>query len=237
MGAGVAVVIPAWGAARFLAEAVSSVLAQTRPPDEVVVVVDGATDGTEEVARELAEVHPVVRTVVQPNAGPGAARDRGIAESTAELIALLDADDRWAPTKLEQQVSVLDARPEVDAVFCEARNFFDGVAPQGTVAARVGHLPSAVVFRRAVLARVGGFDDIAGPLQDWVPWFLRLRDGGVLAVVPEVLVERRIHDANRGRQRTADGSEYAQLLAARIRERRSRRGSVDGVPQDQRPER
>ena len=102
----ISVVIPTYNYGRFIAEAIRSVFDQTLLPSEVIVVDDGSTDNTADIVREFREV---VKYVRQENAGVCAARNRGVLESTGELIAFLDADDIWEPTKLELQAAKFEA--------------------------------------------------------------------------------------------------------------------------------
>ena len=120
----ISVVVPAWNAGRFVGEALRSILGQTVTASEIVVVDDGSTDDTLAMLRRVADNEPLIRIVVQPNTGPGGARDRGVRETTGSLIAFLDADDVWLPTKLERQVTLLGQRPDVGATFTLAQNFF-----------------------------------------------------------------------------------------------------------------
>lgn len=104
------VVIPAYNAGRRLVSAVDSALRQSLPPLEVIVVDDGSTDDTPEIARALP---PAVRTIRQENAGVAAARNRGAAEARGELVAFLDADDGWSVDKLAVQQAILSELPDV----------------------------------------------------------------------------------------------------------------------------
>jgi glycosyltransferase involved in cell wall biosynthesis len=113
----VTVIIPAYNAERLVAEAIQSALDQTYPNVEVVVVNDGSTDATSERVRPFLAGQRV-RYLEQPNAGPAAARNRGLAEANGEYIAFLDADDLWQPTKLEKQVPLFHNRPELGLVYC-----------------------------------------------------------------------------------------------------------------------
>src|SRR5579863_4931679 len=97
----VSVVIPTYNYARFLGQAIDSVLAQTCPVKEIIVVDDGSTDDTFNV---LARYGPAVRALKQKNCGPAAARNRGVGIAGGDLIAFLDADDFWMPDKLAKQV-------------------------------------------------------------------------------------------------------------------------------------
>jgi glycosyltransferase involved in cell wall biosynthesis len=110
----ISVVIPVHNGELYLAEAVDSALAQTHRPAEVVVVDDGSTDGTAEVAAGLGAA---VRYVHQRNRGPGGAMNRGVALARGEYVAFLSADDVWEPEKLAGQMAALVADPSLDLVF------------------------------------------------------------------------------------------------------------------------
>ncbi len=109
----VSVVIPAYNEAMFVRRAVDSVLNQTLTDLELIAVDDGSVDNTLAV---LQSCEPPVRSLTQPNAGPAAARNRGLRTARGEFVAFLDADDWWQPTKLERQVALLRTRPDLG--FC-----------------------------------------------------------------------------------------------------------------------
>lgn len=114
----ISVIIPAYNAEQWLGRAVLSCLTQTLPPSEVIIVDDASTDKTLAVAAALATAHPEVRVLRQAaNSGPAAARNRGVAQSRGELVAFLDADDEWHPTKLQKQVAALRLQPAAGLVF------------------------------------------------------------------------------------------------------------------------
>lgn len=166
----VSVIIPAFNRADTIIRALRSVFAQDGATFEVIVVDDGSTDGTGDVAEALAD--PRVRVVRQANAGVSAARNRGIAEAQGDLIAFLDSDDEWLPGKLAAQVSLLHAgSPCLGMVY----SGFESVAADGTCSAhRARHrgwiyrdllarnvvtgCGTTVMFRRDALEMVGGFD-------------------------------------------------------------------------------
>jgi glycosyltransferase involved in cell wall biosynthesis len=150
----ISVVIPAYGRPEYLREALASVAAQTRAPMETIVVDDG-TPG--DAIRAVAEAFGV-RYVRRENGGVAAARNTGIAAASQPWIALLDADDRWLPEKLERQYAVIEAHPAVRAVFCDY-TYFDASGPA----------------RASALAKHGGYRAIVRePLADDV---VMLRDG------------------------------------------------------------
>jgi glycosyltransferase involved in cell wall biosynthesis len=111
MNPSVSAIIPAWNATETIGRAIDSILAQTWGEVEIVVVDDGSTDDTPQV---IARDYPQVKLIIQENAGPCVARNKGAFASSGELIAFLDSDDEWTPDKLEVQVAAMQAHPEID---------------------------------------------------------------------------------------------------------------------------
>src|SRR5664280_1650862 len=116
----VSVVIPTYNRLAYLREALDSVLAQTRAADEILVVDDGSTDGTEAA---ISALPAPVRYLRQQNAGPAAARNHGLREAKGDWIAFLDSDDLWVPEKLEAQMDFLERNPAVELLFAHMINF------------------------------------------------------------------------------------------------------------------
>lgn len=110
----ISIVIPLYNKVRFIARALDSIYAQTFQDFEIIVVDDGSTDGSREAVQSYGRP---VRLIAQPNSGPGAARNRGVAEAQGELIAFLDADDEWYPFYLAESVELLDrCGPDVPVI-------------------------------------------------------------------------------------------------------------------------
>lgn len=209
MPAPVTVVIPCHNSLRFLPATLDSVLAQSRPDLEVVLVDDGGTDDLAGWVATLDDAR--VRAVRQDNAGPSAARNRGIAEATSPLVAFLDSDDLWEPTFLERTLPRLDD-PDVALVYA-GYDVIDATGrPSGraTVSTWEGDVwerfvtrnpvaCSGVVVRRSVLDEVGGFtvnrDRFPIDVEDWDLW-VRIAADHRVAVVSEVLVHHRRHGGN-----------------------------------------
>ena len=195
-------VIPVFNGARFLAEALDSVLAQTLAPAEIIVVDDGSTDATPAVAAAYGERITYIR---QANAGPAAARNCGIALAQSEMIAFLDADDLWLADKLERQTARFAARPELEISITHVRNFWipelraEEEAHRGQGIARPaipGYVAQTTLARRAVFDTVGMFDPQRRVSED-TDWFARATDrGAVLELLSDVLVLRRLHHDN-----------------------------------------
>jgi glycosyltransferase involved in cell wall biosynthesis len=206
----VSVIIPTYNSAPLVVEAVESVLAQTRPAAEVIVVDDGSTDDT---ADRLARYGERVRYICQANARVAAARNTGLRAATGEVIAFLDADDAWHPRKLEQQVAALEANPELGllatGVFAwpgDWPDICDGAAPASIRRCQLRDLlpvnpltTSSVVVRRVVLDRAGEFDtELFGP-EDYDLWLRCSRLAGV-GILKQSLTGYRDTPASVGKQ-------------------------------------
>lgn len=118
----VSVIIPAFQAQDTLERAVLSVRAQTFADWELIIVDDGSTDATPDIAKKLSESDQRIRFYSQENQGPAAARNNGVSRANGEYLAFLDADDEWMPYKLDGQVAVLSQYSEIAVVFCDSLN-------------------------------------------------------------------------------------------------------------------
>lgn len=190
----VSVIVPAYNYGAYLADAAESVLAQTLSDWECIIVDDGSTDDTEEVARRYTARDARFRYVRQQNAGPAAARNNALRLSRGTYIQLLDADDKLAPAKLELHATFLDSHPDVDVVYSLA-TYFRTEEPEKVLYSLHGHLSrplmqkvtsreqalarlqefnimpaDAVLFRRRVVDRVGVFNEASRGCEDWDFW-------------------------------------------------------------------
>ena len=206
----VAAVIPVYNGAAFVADAIESVLAQTHPVAECIVVDDGSTDATPEVVRRFGDA---VRLVRQPNAGVAAARNRGASASGARYVAFLDADDAWAPEKLERQLAAAASVGGPAMVVCDLETF-DESGVLGRVAMRPGpdtlrdmvlfegvetvSCSSTALLERSLFDALGGFDPQLSQSADW-DFTARACLAGPVVSVPEPLVRYRVHGANMSR--------------------------------------
>ncbi len=199
----VSVVVPVHDGERFLAEALDSITAQRDVDIELVVVDDGSTDGSAALAERVVAAHGRGIVHRQSQRGVAAARNAGVGLATAPLVAFCDQDDVWYDDKLAQQVRYLDEHTDVGVVRVRQEPFLDGIdeppswlVPDKFYGDLGGILPCSGLFRRDVFDVVGLFDETK-PGSDDTDWILRSRHRGVrVALVPNVLMRRRIHPGN-----------------------------------------
>lgn len=225
----VSVVIPVGDCRDYLGAAIDSVLAQTHPEVELIVVEDrGSPDDTAELIRSFGTA---LRCLRQPGLGASAARNAGAAAASGEYLAFIDADDLWAPAKLERQLAALAAAPDARLAFVHCEEF---VSPDADAAtrARIGaprpavaaKSASSVLLRRTDFQRVGGFDEDIS-IGDFLDWYLRARHAGLGEVVlPEAMLLRRLHARNMTREQRGDFASYTRILREQVARRRLQAG-------------
>ncbi len=204
----VAVIVPAYGVAHLLGEALDSLLAQSFTDWECLVIDDGAPDDVANaVGPYLAD--PRFRFLATSNQGVSGARNTAIAASTAPLVALLDGDDRFRPDYLSKTVAALEGNPAIRLVTVNAKIF--GAVPQerycfegqqgsgdglsGTLADvldRSFGVYIGTTFRRADFDQIGGFDTAMAQSEDFDLWVRLMELGGKAGFVDEVLGEYRV---------------------------------------------
>jgi len=219
----VSVIVPVWNMSRYLGDALRSVFSQDYRPLEVIVVDDGSSDGSGEVARSF----PEVILLTQENRGVAAARNRGIEHSRGELIAFLDADDVWHTSKLSIQVAWLEQHPEIGYVTAHFQNVLEEGVPRPAwlredqlVEMQKGGVPN-LLCRRRVFDAAGLFDPAHRSGSD-LDWVVRAKDAHIAsAVLPEVLLHRRVHRTNQSYQWRGGKSMLLRALKASIDRQRS----------------
>lgn len=204
----VSAIIPTHNRPAFLREALASVCAQTYRNVEIVVVDDGSTPAaraaTQRVITEFARGQDLrVRCIVQPHRGVSVARNRGARAGRGALLAFLDSDDVWLPDKLARQVALFAAEPRTQICQTEEIWLRRGVRvnprvahrkPDGDVffasLARCVVSPSAVMLRRSLFERVGGFDEALPACEDYDLW-LRIAVNEPVPLIDVPLVLKR----------------------------------------------
>lgn len=207
----VSVVIPTYNHAQYVLAALESVFAQTLPADEVIVVNDGSPDDTAERLRPLRDAGRI-RYMEQPNAGQGAARNRGLAQARGSYIAFLDDDDRWPADKLQWQVDALEKAPAAVMVYGPHQLLSPDGAEVTDDVNQSPHDPMGDAFtafrrrnwilsvgqtliRAEALRAVGGFDPTIWGSDDW-DLYVRLARQGQFLFEPKVALHYRRHATN-----------------------------------------
>jgi hypothetical protein len=205
-GPTISVIVPAYNEERYIAEALDAVLAQTDPPLEVIVVDDGSTDGTVEVARSYSDR---ISLIQQENRGCPGAFDTGFRKAAGDFVALCPADDIWEPRKLEWQREALAGNPRIDVAFGGAERFGLATGPHARPE-RDGLLdpvwfgramysenlipdPSAVI-RRSLYIELGGYEPLVG--EDYEFWMRALAADANFFFDPRLVVRLREHGGN-----------------------------------------
>jgi glycosyltransferase involved in cell wall biosynthesis len=219
----VSVIIPVYNGSRFLGDALRSVVRQEYPELEIIVVDDGSTDGSAQIATEFAGV----RCFSQPNQGPGAARNAGIERARGEIVALLDQDDEWASGKLRAQVAALAADPGLDLSLSHTRTFLEpgmnrpSWLTEDQLRMTKGFFPGSLAVRREVFARIGLFNPAYRYGSDG-DWFFRARDAGLrFAYAEDAWLLRRIHSENQSYHVQQLQKELLEITRQSLRRKRA----------------
>ncbi len=209
-------IIPLYNGARWIEQSLSSVLAQTLPPSEIVVVNDGSIDGGRAVVERMVIDHPRITLLHKPNGGQSSARNMGVAQSSSALIELLDQDDAWYPNHLERLIQPF--KTGLDPQLGWTYSNLDEIDAAGTMVthAMLDHLtsvhpkrslidclglnifvvPTAAMISRKAFEAVGGFDERLCGYEDDDLFMRIFRAGWDYAYVPERLSQWRIHSGS-----------------------------------------
>ena len=225
----VSVIVPVYNGQLYLAEAIASILAQTYRLVEIIVIDDGSTDHSAEVAASFA---PSVQYFYQTNCGIGAARNRGGDLARGSFFAFLDHDDLWVNEKLAFQMAAFDRDPELDVVFGHVIQFHSPeldeqvkntkLCPDEKIA---GYTAGTMLVRREAFQRVGPFrTDLQ--LGDFIDWYAKAGEKGLKSLMlSSVLMKRRIHATNTGISKRNSRADYVRVLKEAIDRRNAARKS------------
>ncbi|MBP6506070.1 MAG: glycosyltransferase [Opitutaceae bacterium] len=224
----VSVIIPVFNGANYLGAALESIRAQTAPVAEIIVVDDGSTDGS----AEIAAAHSGIKVIRQANQGTATALNQGIARATSEYLAFLDADDLWSADKSALQFAALRIPNPPDLVLGHAQNFH---SPDLTAQLRqtihcppaplAGYVVGTLLARRETFARIGPFDP-QWRIGSHIEWFARAQDLDLtFQLLPEVVLYRRLHAHNLSRDANALRLEFAQIMKLVLDRRRAQKTS------------
>ncbi len=210
----ISVIVPVYNGARYLAHALDSIVAQTYRPLDIIVVDDGSTDASAEIARAYSEA----RYVYQAHAGLAAALNQGVEHARGEYFSFLDADDLWVPSKLRRQMDCFARDATLDMVFGQIQYFY------GDDLARVssptqGQVKGTLLITRRAFYRVGHFDT-QWRVGDFIDWYIRAQEKNLKSMILEdVLLKRRIHENNMSTREREHRKAYVQILKQALNRR------------------
>jgi len=236
----ISVIIPVYNGEKYLAEAIESVLAQTYPRTEIIVIDDGSADRSADVARNFSKT---IRYYYQANSGSGAARNTGVQKASGSFLAFLDADDLWVKEKLSLQMPMLEAEPGLDMVFGHVRQFFSPDLKQ-TMRKKMacpdrkmpGYHVGTLLIRKETFLCVGLFNPVL-QCGEFLDWTFRAKEKGLKELLlPDVLMKRRIHSSNMGivksNTRTDNShADYVRVLKAAL-DRRRNKDNLYRIPEE-----
>lgn len=220
----ISVVMPVFDGARHLAEAIEGVLAQTYRPVELIVVDDGSSDRSAEIARRYA---PSVRLLKQDHEGCGSARNRGAEVARGAYLAFCDADDCYPPDRLRRQLGALTSFPDLDGVFGELAEFVspdlgEDVTSQirAPIERRSARMMITMLLRTDSFWHVGPFGTDYGRGLE-LDWLARADDEGMrIGACDGVVTYRRLHDASTSFRRRGEEDDYVRAARSAIARRR-----------------
>ena len=223
----VSVIIPAYNVERYIKESLDSALVQTYRNIEIIIVDDGSIDSTRRVLDPYIEKKNI-KYIFQLHQGLPSARNTAIRNSQGEYIAFLDADDIFAPTKIERQVEHLEKNPDCDVSYCDLYHFFDDRPGQlfkldyhyysgkdflPNILRYFFIAPLTVVLRRSVFERFGYFDESFVVAEDLDFWLKVAYRGGRICFLPEILGKLRLRQ--KGNIQTLEDQPRLKLMALR----------------------
>jgi glycosyltransferase involved in cell wall biosynthesis len=221
----VSVIVAVRNGERFIASAIRSILNQDYRPVEIIVVDGHSQDGTAVIARSFEHVH----YVAQRNRGIADAYNLGITAARGEIIAFLSHDDLWMPGKLALQVNHLQKHPDIQYSITMIEYFVEpgseippGFKKELFAGPHVGHIMETLVARKTLFDLIGGFDSGMALAED-ADWYARANDHGVpMAIIPEVLLRKRVHGDNASSDAQTSNRELLKALKRSIERKKSR---------------
>lgn len=220
----VSVIVPVFNGDKYLREAIESVIGQTYRSFELIVIDDGSTDGSSEIAKSFSSK---LRYFYQDNGGLGAALNKGVELSRGSFLSFLDHDDLWREDKLMHQMAAFDNNPDADMVFGYVKQFYSSDLNEDqrkkiriSPTVMRGFFKGCMLIRRDSFFRVGMFDT-RWKLGDFIDWYSRAMEKGLKSIMlDEILLLRRIHANNTGIRERNLRPEFAKILKASLDRRR-----------------
>lgn len=230
----VSVIIPVYNGETFLKDAIQSIRQQEYEPLEIIIVDDGSTDKTRQIA---AGFENEVRYHYQPNSGLPATRNRGVEMARGDAIAFLDVDDLWSKDKIRRQVGILRISASAEIVVGYTQIMMLSGSVDGNLVFKEWGEPvlamsmNCALFRKSVFDKIGLFDEGQRYCDDW-DWFMRARESGIKIVVhKEVVHLYRRHEQNMTNQQSLGNHYFIRMLKKSLDRRRQENfGHVESMP-------
>lgn len=225
----ISVIIPFYNAHKYIFAAVESILSQSVPVNEIIIIDDASECGLTSVKFAQDKIK-IIR--FSENKGVAAARNEGIRQAKGNILAFLDADDLWCAQKLSNQLEILHEDPRIEAVYGYVKQFASPELPLEAVRkycidteARTGYLAGSLLVKKEAFLRAGFFNEDFRT-GEFIEWRARaIRKGITEAVIEDVVLLRRIHGENltiRERKRMAE--DFMKMAIMKIKERKTESG-------------
>jgi glycosyltransferase involved in cell wall biosynthesis len=207
----VSIIVPCYNHAQFIIETLSSVLQSSYTNIEIIIVNDGSTDNSEEIALEFCQIHPNILYLNQKNSGPASARNHGIHNAKGKYILPLDADDIISIDYIEKAVHVFENESDVKLVYCEAEFFGDKMGKWALPKFSLSRLAKdnmifiTAMFKKNDWQNAGGFsDEMTWGWEDWEFWISLLKNGGRVVRLPITGFYYRVRKGSRRKSTNRD---------------------------------
>ncbi|BAQ61473.1 glycosyltransferase [Geminocystis sp. NIES-3708] len=215
----ISVIIPAFNAEKYLKDAIESVIKQNYQPLEIILIDDGSTDNTAKIAKSFQNI----KYIYQENSGPAIARNNGIKIAGGDYIAFLDQDDLWTPNKLSLQINYLKDHSDISYVLGQQKIFLESgiekpkwLKQEYLETITPAYLLSALLTRKSIFNQIGYFDSSYKHGND-SDWLLKTIDARLsMYIIPEIVLLKRIHDANQSHNIEEMKSDVLSFLRASI---------------------
>lgn len=205
----VSVIVPVYNGSKYLSQALESILSQDLKKLEIIVVDDGSTDSS----AQIAKLYPV-RYYHRVHSGLSATLNHGISLAKGDFFSFSDQDDLWIKTKLSMQMAIFDKYPTLDMVFGRVRQFRDTEVGKSDNRNLIkgSLMKGTMLIRRESFYRVGPFNT-KWTLGEFIDWYLRAHDLGLKSyTLPNILYKRRIHTTNMGITFRRKRKDYVHIL-------------------------
>lgn len=220
----VSVIIPVYNGEAFLDQCIESIINQSMTPHQILIIDDGSTDGSKEIAQGYSNIE----YVHQKNLGVASARNLGLSMATGEFVAFIDQDDFWNKEALAQRLSYVEAHNDARVVLGKQYWFLDGLKekPSWVKSEQMDHdlngfLMGCALLKKDLFDEFGIFDTSFRFCSDF-DWFFRLKDGGVaFHQIEQTILNKRIHAKNESRHANLSLKELSKAVFYSIRRKNS----------------